>query len=136
MAKWLVKSEPEVWSLERQEMDGTTFWDGVRNHQAANHLKAMRKGDQVLFYHSGDERQVVGVVEVAREYYPDHTDETGKFGMVDLKFVRKLPRPVTLAAVKADPALAKMQLVTHSRLSVQAVDEAAWARIMTLAGAA
>jgi len=126
MAYWLVKSEPGTWSW-RQHLDaGVTEWDGVRNFQAANNMKAMRLGDRAFFYHSGAERTIVGIVEVVGEYYPDPTDPTGRFGMVDLKAIRSLDRPVTLKAIKADPRLAELALIRQSRLSVMPIPENAW----------
>lgn len=134
MAYWLVKSEPGVWSWQDQERAGVTAWDGVRNHQAANNLKAMRIGERALFYHSGAEKAVVGVVEVVREYHPDPSDPTGRFGMVEVRTVAALPRPVTLAAIKADERLAHLALVRQSRLSVMPIDDAAFALICALGG--
>ncbi len=129
MAYWLIKSEPGAWSWDDQVRDGTTFWDGVRNYQAANNLKAMRNGDLALFYHSVKEKQVVGIVEVVKEYYPDHTDASGRFGMVDVKAARPFEKPVTLADIKAEPRLANLALVKQSRLSVLPVDTDSWALI-------
>lgn len=126
-AFWLVKSEPGSWSWQQQVEAGTTHWDGVRNHQAAANLKAMRYGDQALFYHSGDAREIVGVVEVVREAYPDPGDATGRFVMVDVRTQGPFPNPVTLAAVKADPRLQKLALVRQSRLSVMPIDPESWA---------
>jgi len=126
MAFWLVKSEPGSWSWDDQVRTGTTNWDGVRNPQAANFMKAMRKGDRAFFYHSGEERRVVGVVEVVREFYPDPKDKSGRFGMVDVKTVGPMPQPVTLSEIKAEPRLKDLLLVRQSRLSVMPVDEAAW----------
>ncbi len=136
MAHWLVKSEPAKWSFADQVEAGDkgTFWNGVRNHGAKQHLMAMKVGDQGFFYHSNDGKAVVGIVEVVKPYYPDHTDETGKFGMVDLKAVRPLP-PVTLERIKAEPRLADMVLVKNSRLSVQPVTDAEWAVVLEMAGA-
>ncbi len=134
MAYWLVKSEPGTWSWEDQQRDGTTFWNGVRNYQASNNLKAMRKGDLAFFYHSVNEKRIVGIVEVVREYYPDHTDDSGRFGMVDFKAVKPLPRPVTLAEVKTDPRLSDMALIRQSRLSVMPVTDAQWRVITELGG--
>ena len=134
MAYWLVKSEPGAWSWRQQVDAGTTHWDGVRNHQAANNLKAMRVGDRVLFYHSGEAREIVGIVEVARAYYPDPNDPSGRFGMVDVRTVGPLPRPVTLAAIKADPRLQNLALVRQSRLSVVPIDDDAWALICGMGG--
>ena len=132
MAYWLLKSEPGTWSWDDQVRQGTEHWDGVRNHQAANNMKAMRLGDRAFFYHSGDTREVVGIVEVVREYYPDHTDPSGRFGMVDVRAVRPLAKPVSLKAIKADPQLQDMLLVRHSRLSVSPVSEAQWRHICAL----
>ena len=131
MAHWLVKSEPASWSFDDQVAAGPkgTFWSGVRNHSAKANLLAMKVGEQAFFYHSNDGKAVVGIVEVIREYYPDHTDPSGKFGMVDVKAVRALPHPVTLEAIKADPALAAMVLVKNSRLSVQPVTDEEWAYV-------
>ena len=102
MAYWLFKSEPEAYSWDELVAEGSDTWDGVRNHQAANNMKAMKRGDRAFFYHSGKTREIVGVVEVVKEYYPDHTDPSGRFGMVDIAAVKPLERPVTLSAVKAD----------------------------------
>lgn len=136
MAYWLVKSEPGTWSWEQHLRAGVEPWDGVRNHQAANNLKAMRIGDRALFYHSGAARRIVGVVEVVREYYPDPTDPSGRFGMVDLKALFPFARPVALAEVRADPRLAHLPLIRHGRLSVQPVDAAAWQVLCALGGVA
>ena len=136
MAHWLVKSEPSVWSFEQQIAAGAkgTFWNGVRNHLAKQHLMAMKKGEHAFFYHSNQGKEIVGIVEVIKTFYPDPTDESGKFGMVDFKAVKALQRPVTLAEVKATPALAKMSLVTSMRLSVQPVTEAEWKLILKMSG--
>lgn len=134
MAYWLVKSEPGAWSWQRQVDAGTTHWDGVRNFQAVNNLKAMRVGDRVMFYHSGEAREIVGIVEVARAYYPDPNDPSGRFGMVDVRTVASLPQPVPLAAIKADPRLQNLALVRQSRLSVVPIDDDAWALICGMGG--
>jgi predicted RNA-binding protein with PUA-like domain len=134
MAYWLVKSEPEKYAWSRMVKDKRTHWDGVRNYQAANNLKAMKIGEHAFFYHSNEERAVVGVVEIAKTYYPDPSDETGRFGMVDVKPVAALKQPVTLADIKADPKLAELALVRQSRLSVMPIDEAAWKRILDMGG--
>jgi predicted RNA-binding protein with PUA-like domain len=136
MRHWLFKSEPSSWSWAQQVAAGEagTFWNGVRNHLAKQQLMAMRLGDQGFFYHSNDGLEIVGIVEVIREFYPDPTDATGKFGMVDVKAVRPLPSPVTLATVKATPALGKMALVTSMRLSVQPVTAEEWALICRMGG--
>ena len=113
MAYWLVKSEPSSWSWDQQVAAGAkgTFWSGVRNHTAKNNLMAMKRGDRGFFYHSGEGKAIVGIVEVIKEYYPDHTDATGKFGMVDVKAVEALPKPVTLDEIKKQPRLKDMALV-------------------------
>lgn len=136
MAYWLYKSEPSSWSWEQQVAAGEegTSWNGVRNHQAKLHLQAMRRGDRGFFYHSGEGKAIVGVVEVVREYYPDPTDATGRFGMVDVKAVEAVPQPVTLEAVKAEPRLKDMALVRLSRLSVQPVTDPEWALVRTMGG--
>ena len=134
MKFWLVKSEPSAWSWDDQMKAGTANWSGVRNHQAANNLKAMKKGDRAFFYHSNEGKEIVGIVEIAREAYPDPSDKTGKFVMVDVKAMKKLAVPVTLAQIKATPALKDMALIRQSRLSVMPVTAAEWAVITTLDG--
>jgi predicted RNA-binding protein with PUA-like domain len=136
MPHWLFKSEPSTWSWDQQVAAGAagTFWNGVRNHGAKLNLMAMKPGEHGFFYHSNEGKAVVGIVEVIRDYYPDHTDETGKFGMVDVKAVRPLPRPVTLDAIKAEPGLKGMVLVNNSRLSVQPVTDEEWALVCRMGG--
>lgn len=136
MAHWLFKSEPKTWSWDQQVAAGAkgTFWNGVRNHLAKKQLMAMQIGERGFFYHSNEDKAVVGVVEVIKTYYPDHTDESGKFGMVDIKAVAPFARPVTLAEIKSDPRLSEMVLVNNSRLSVQPVSEAEWELILALGG--
>jgi len=136
MAYWLFKSEAGTWSWEMQKKKGAKGepWSGVRNHQAANNMKAMKKGDLGFFYHSGDERRIVGIVEVIGEYRLDPTDEKGRFGLVEVKAVTDLPKPVTLSDVKADAKLSEMVLVKNSRLSVQPVTAAEWKRVCALGG--
>ena len=134
MNYWLVKSEPSAWSWDDQVKAGKTDWNGVRNPQATMNMKAMRKGDRAFFYHSNEGKEIVGVVEIVREFYLDPKDATGKFGMVDVKAVEKMPKPVTLAAAKADPKLAEMVLVRNSRLSVQPVTADEWRHIVALGG--
>lgn len=136
MNYWLVKSEPETWSWAQQVARGEAGepWDGVRNFQANRHLKAMRRGDRAFFYHSGEERRIVGVVEVISEWRPDPKDASGKFGMVQVKAIAPLKTPVTLAQIKADPRFKDLALVKLSRLSVQPVDPASWAAICELGG--
>lgn len=126
MAYWLMKSEPETWSWNDQVKAKTTGWDGVRNHQAANNMKAMALGDRAFFYHSGGDRQIVGIVEVVKLYHPDPSDDSGRFGMVEVKAVKPFVEPVTLAQVKAEPRLKDLTLVRNSRLSVQPVGKAEW----------
>jgi predicted RNA-binding protein with PUA-like domain len=128
MAYWLFKTEPDSWSWERQKALGgrPQEWDGVRNAQARNVMRQMKAGERGFFYHSGDEKRVVGIVEVAAEAHPDSTDETGTWECVDLAAVADMPRPVTLSAIKAEPRLADMVLVRNARLSVQPVSEAEW----------
>lgn len=134
MKYWLIKSEPGTWSWNDHAKKGVEHWDGVRNYQANNNMKAMKKGDQAFFYHSVDEKRIVGIVEVVKEHYPDHTDKTGRFGMVDFKAVKPVPEPVTLAAIKAHPDLQDMALVKQSRLSVSPVTEKEWRIISKMAG--
>ena len=136
MARWLVKSEPETWSWDDQARKGVEPWTGVRNHQAANNLRAMKAGERAFFYHSGATREIVGIVEVARTYYPDPSDETGRFVAVDFRAGAPLKKPVTLSRIKAEPGLSHLLLVRHSRLSVMPIDEASWARICALGGIA
>lgn len=128
MAYWLIKSEPFKWSWDQQVAAGKkgTHWDGVRNHLAKQQLMAMKKGEQAFFYHSNEGKEIVGIVEVAKEFYPDPSDESGKFGMVDFRAVKPLPKPVTLQQVKATEALQDMALMRFSRLSVQPVTEGEW----------
>ena len=132
MAYWLMKSEPGAWSWEDQVRDGVAEWDGVRNYQAANNLKAMKIGDQAFFYHSVKEKQVVGIVEVVKEYYPDPTDPSGRFGMVDVKAVRPFARPVSLAEIKTEPRLQDLALIRQSRLSVLPIAEEEWRLICAM----
>jgi predicted RNA-binding protein with PUA-like domain len=136
MAYWLVKTEPDAFSWTDQVARGSAGepWTGVRNHQAKAHLLAMRVGDAALFYHTGGEKQAVGIVRVVREAYPDPTDPDGGFVCVDVAAEQALRRPVPLAAVKADPRLAQMALVRLSRLSVQPVTPAEWAVMLALGG--
>lgn len=134
MAYWLVKSEPFKYSWDQFMADGRTHWDGVRNHQASNNLKAMRIGDRAFFYHSNEGLEIVGVAEVVREYYPDPSDESGRFGMVDFRPVTPVKTPVTLKQMKADPILGEMQLIRQSRLSVCPVSDDQWAYACRLAG--
>jgi predicted RNA-binding protein with PUA-like domain len=136
MAHWLFKSEPSAWSYEKVAKCGEsgTDWSGVRNHTAKLNMQAMKIGDQGFFYHSNEGKAIVGIVEISKAYRPDPTDATGKFGMVDIRAVRPLPRPVTLEEVKAEIRLASMALVTNSRLSVQPVTDAEWTLICKMGG--
>jgi predicted RNA-binding protein with PUA-like domain len=132
MAYWLMKSEPGTYSWDDLVLDSSTEWDGVRNPTARIHLKAMRKGDEVFFYHSGEERQVVGIMRVVREAQPDPKD--ANWVSVAVEAVRPLP-PVTLKEIKAEPSLAKMELVRLSRLSVSPVREEEWRKVLDMAAA-
>jgi len=134
MAYWLLKSEPFKYSWDRMVADGRTHWDGVRNYQASNNLKAMEVGDRAFFYHSNEGLEIVGIVEIVRTYYPDPSDESGRFGMVDVAPVMPVKTPVTLKQIKADPVLQSMALVRQSRLSVCPVSDDEWARVCDLAG--
>ncbi len=136
MAYWLFKSEPGTWSWDQQVKRGKKgeHWDGVRNYQANNNMKAMKIGDLGFFYHSVNEKQIVGIVRVIKEHYPDHTDPKKYFGMVDVEAVMPVPEPVTLAQVKAEPKLAEMPLVKHSRLSVAPVSPAQWKLVCKMGG--
>jgi predicted RNA-binding protein with PUA-like domain len=136
MAYWLAKSEPETYSWDELVKKGAKgdSWTGVRNHQAKSNLMKMKTGDRVFFYHSGEAREVVGVAEVVREHYPDPTDKTKAFVTVDLKAGKPLSKPVTLAAIRAEPKLAEMVLVRNSRLSVQPVTAPEWALVCRMGG--
>ena len=134
MSYWLVKSEPSTYGWEHLNKDKQTTWDGVRNFAARNNLKAMKKGDQVLFYHSNEGVEIVGIAKVSKEHYQDPTTDDANWVVVDLKPVRKLKNPVSLATVKSDKRLADMDLVRLGRLSVQSVKEKEWDIIMELAG--
>lgn len=134
MAYWIFKSEPGAYSWDDMVRDGTTGWDGVRNFQAANNMKAMQVGDRGFFYHSVGDRAIVGMVEVAEPYQPDPSDATGRFGMVRVRALGPVATPVTLAAIKTDPAFADLPLVRQSRLSVSPVPPEAWARLCLMAG--
>ncbi len=134
MAYWLVKSEPFNYSWDQFVKDGQTFWDGVRNYAARNHLKAMKKGDEVFFYHSNEGLEIVGIAKVAKEAYQDPTTDEEAWVVVDLKPVKKLKKSVTLQQVKSEKRLKDMALLRLSRLSVQPVTEAEWKIIKELAG--
>ena len=136
MQHWLVKSEPSSWSWDQQVEAGRdgTFWNGVRNHGAKVHLMAMKVGDRVFFYHSNEGKAIVGIVEVIKPYYPDPSDASGTFGMVDVRAVEALPTPVSLDAIKAEARLKDMVLVKNSRLSVQPVTPAEWKIVCEMGG--
>ena len=129
MAQWLLKEEPEHYSYDQLEQDRTTVWAGVKNPLAQKHLRSIRKGDRIFYYHTGKEKAVVATARAAGDAYPDPRDKTGKMYVVDVAADRKLPHPVTLAAIKADRAFASFPLVRMSRLSVMPVTDAEWARI-------
>lgn len=135
MQYWLLKSEPSTWSWDDQlrRGDAGEGWDGVRNYQASNNMKAMEIGDLCFFYHSVNEKRIVGIVEVCALYHPDDTDPTGRFGMVDVKAVKSVTTPVTLAEIKANPKLAEIALIRQSRLSVLPVTPEHWSEIMRMA---
>jgi predicted RNA-binding protein with PUA-like domain len=134
MSYWLVKSEPSVYGWEQLEKDQKTVWDGVRNYAARNHLKAMMEGDKVLFYHSNNGMEIVGIARVSREHYQDPTTEDTNWVVVELAPFKKLSTPVSLAQIKSDKRLQQMALVRLGRLSVQPVTGEEWKVIMELAG--
>lgn len=136
MAYWLLKTEPHTWSWDQQKKEGRkgTEWDGVRNFQARSNMRRMKKGDLAFFYHSGEEKSVVGIVKVVKEAHPDSTDPAGQWECVDVAAVTGFANPVSLAEIKATPALKSMVLVRNSRLSVQPVTEAEWRRICGMGG--
>ncbi len=134
MKYWLIKSEPGSWSWDDQVRVGVEPWDGVRNYQARNNMKAMEIGDRAFFYHSVKEKRIVGIVEVASYYYPDPTDPTGRFGMVDFKALMPVPNPVSLADIKADERLSELALMKQSRLSVVPIDAKSWKIICKMGG--
>ncbi len=134
MAYWLMKSEPEAYSWTQMQKDKKTGWTGVRNYQAANNMKAMKKGDEVFFYHSNEGKEIVGIVTVTKTYHPDPTDETGKFGMVEVSFSKSLKTPVTLADIKTDTKLKNMAFVKQSRLSVSPVTADEWKTVCKQGG--
>ena len=136
MAYWLLKTEADTFSWDDQVKRGSKGepWTGVRNHIAKKNLMEMKKGDLAFIYHTGDEKQVVGIVEVIKEAYPDPTDEKGVFKTLDVKAVKPVPKPVTLAAIKAEPKLKDMALVKYSRLSVQPVTAEQWKIVCHMAG--
>ena len=123
---WLLKSEPNAWSWENQVKEGASMWDGVRNYQARNNLKKMKKNDLCFFYHSVTERSIVGIVKIVKEYYPDPTDKTGRFVVVDVKATKKLKNPVSLDQIKENSKLQDIALVKQSRLSVMPLKKTEW----------
>lgn len=131
---WLVKSEPGAWSWQDQKACDDASWDGVRNFQARNHLKAMNVGDLALFYHSVKEKRIMGYVKVTRPYYPDPSDASGRFGMVDVAFEKDFPHPVTLEAIKNHPGLVHLPLLKQSRLSVMPIDPDSWKILCAMGG--
>jgi len=134
MQCWLMKTEPSTWSWDDQIRKKITHWDGVRNYQASNNLKAMRVDDLCFFYHSGEDRKIMGIVEIIRSYYPDPSDLTKRFGMVDVKVIKALKHPVSLQDIKKEPCLAHLALIRQSRLSVMPIDETAWKFILQMGG--
>jgi predicted RNA-binding protein with PUA-like domain len=134
MAYWFVRSEPDVYSIDDLKRDGKTVWDGVRNNAAALHLKAMKEGDEVIFYHSNIGKEVVGVAKVVKEVFPDASDPTGRWVAVELGYGRHLPKAVPLPELKAEPALSEMAMIRQSRLSVSPVTSAEWKVVMRMAG--
>ena len=132
MKYWLLKSEPDTWSWDNQVKEGASMWDGVRNYQARNNLKEMKKNDLCFFYHSVTERSIVGIVKVVKEYYPDPTDKTGRFVVVDVKATRKLKNPVSLDQIKENSRLQDIALVKQSRLSVMPLKKTEWDIIIKL----
>ena len=129
---WLLKSEPSTWSWDNQVKDKTTMWDGVRNYQARNNLMKMKKKDLCFFYHSVSEKQIIGIVEVVKEYYPDPTDKTGRFVVTDVKVKKRLKRPVSLEEIKSTPKLINIALIKQSRLSVMPLKKTEWDDIIKI----
>jgi predicted RNA-binding protein with PUA-like domain len=134
MAYWLIKSEPFKYSWDMFVKDGQTFWDGVRNYAARNNLRAMKKGDELFFYHSNEGLEIVGIAKVVKEHYPDPTTNDPQWSVVDVKPHKKLKKPVSLAMMKADKRLAEMKLIKIGRLSVSPVTDDEWKAVMELAG--
>ena len=129
---WLLKSEPSTWSWDNQVKDKITMWDGVRNYQARNNLMKMKKKDLCFFYHSVSEKQIIGIVEVVKEYYPDPTDKTGRFVVTDVKVKKRLKRPVSLEEIKSTPKLINIALIKQSRLSVMPLKKTEWDDIIKI----
>ena len=132
MKYWLLKSEPDAWSWDNQIKEGSSMWDGVRNYQARNNLKEMKKNDLCFFYHSVTEKSIIGIVKVVKEYYSDPTDKTGRFVVVDVKATKKLKKPVSLDQIKKNNKLKNIALVKQSRLSVMPLTKKEWDEIMNM----
>ena len=132
MKYWLLKSEPDAWSWDNQVKEGASMWDGVRNYQARNNLKEMKKNNLCFFYHSVTERSIIGIVKVVKEYYPDPTDKTGRFVVVDVKATKKLQNPVSLDQIKKNNKLKDIALVKQSRLSVMPLTKKEWDEIINM----
>ena len=132
MKYWLLKSEPDAWSWDNQVKEGASMWDGVRNYQARNNLKEMKKNDLCFFYHSVTERSIVGIVKIVKEYYPDPTDKTDRFVVVDVKATKKLKNPVSLDQIKENSKLKDIALVKQSRLSVMPLKKTEWEIIIKM----
>ena len=132
MKYWLLKSEPDAWSWDNQVKEGASMWEGVRNYQARNNLKEMKKNDLCFFYHSVTEKSIVGIVKVVKEYYPDPTDKTGRFVVVDVKATKKLKNPVSLDQIKENSRLQDIALVKQSRLSVMPLKKTEWEIIIKM----
>ena len=132
MKYWLLKSEPDAWSWDNQVKEGASMWDGVRNYQARNNLKDMKRNDLCFFYHSVTEKCVVGIVKVVKEHYPDPTDKTERFVVVDVKAIKKLKKPVSLAKIKLNNKLKNIALVKQSRLSVMPIKKVEWNEIIKM----
>ena len=128
MQYWLIKSEPNVWSIDQQKQAGIkgAAWDGVRNYQAAKNLKSMKKGDLCFFYHSNIGKEIVGIVKVIKEAYPDATDQSGRFVAITVKFLKKFDKPISLSAIKKNKKLGQIPLIKQSRLSVMPIDSKSW----------
>ncbi len=132
MNYWLIKSEPNTWSWDDQVKEGVSMWDGVRNYQARNNLKKMKIKDLCFFYHSVKEKSIIGIVKVVKEYYPDPTDKTGRFVVVDVKPIKKLNHPVALYQIKEDKKLKNIALIKQSRLSVMPLSKTEWKNILKI----
>ena len=132
MKYWLLKSEPDAWSWDNQIKEGSSMWDGVRNYQARNNLKEMKKNDLCFFYHSVTEKSIIGIVKVVKEYYSDPTDKTGRFVVVDVKATKKLKKPVSLDQIKKNNKLKNIALVKQSRLSVMPLTKKEWDEIINM----